>query len=131
MADVDLDALERPRSAYERATNALAARQRIVAISNPRRYYERGCVVDNGERGSAQKTNIDNPFDWDDLSALVLDHDALIAELRRLRGQMTDAARLDQCHHCGEQTHGGEPCWWCGRRPPSEWPGAHEPKESA
>lgn len=78
------------QSAYERAQCALSVRQRIVAEASQRRYYERGLITDNGERGSAQKCNIGAPFDWDDLSALMLDHDTLAARVRDLEGQTCD-----------------------------------------
>lgn len=76
------------RSALDRAKDGLVLRERIRADANPRRYYENALVVDNGEKGSAQKTNIGLCFDWDDLSALVLDHENARAELVAARQQL-------------------------------------------
>ena len=66
-----------PLSARQRAEEVLAFRERY-APGNPR-FHERWLLLDNGERGSGQKTM---DFSADDLAALVADLTALRHELR-------------------------------------------------
>jgi hypothetical protein len=47
---------------------------------------------------------------------------ALLDEVERLRGRMTEAALIDDCHHCNDPKPEGAPCWWCGRTAPKVQP---------
>ncbi len=66
-------------SAVEKARMLLQFRE---SLAGNKRAVHRAMDVDNGERGSAQKYRC---FDADDLSALILDFDNLMAEVVELR----------------------------------------------